>query len=86
MTINVTSDRKQSNSSFNRSGGNRSNRAHWWMRRVDGDFIALPKRVRGDSYLDLEMDLAPDQYLIGVGTGKDAIREVHTVTAAGEWI
>lgn len=81
----VTSNRKQSNSGFNRSGGNRSNRAHWWMRR-DNEFISLPDRVRGDSRIDIEMDLKPGEYTLGVGTGKDAIRETHTVTEEGEWI
>jgi len=74
----IKSSDRMSNSGFHRSGGKGSGRgsgaAYWWLRGPDG-FVELPERVRGDDYLEIEIELSPGEYVLGVGRGKDAIRE-----------
>ena len=48
--------------------------AHWWLRK-DSEFIRLPKRVRGDSDLDLVVQLDPGTYVLGVGPARGGVRE-----------
>jgi len=48
--------------------------AHWWL-RTGGDFVRLPKRVRGDEALDLIVELEPGSYILGVGPPRGGVRE-----------
>ena len=57
--------------------------AHWWLRNEgDGEFVKLPRRVRGDAELDLVVALAPGSYLLGVGPVGSGVREEIVVEAA----
>ena len=81
MKVRIKSDRRLSNRGFHRCGGSRSGAAHWWLRGEYG-FVQLPK-VRGDEYFDMEVDLAPGEYVLGTGRGRDAIRVRFVVREDG---
>lgn len=86
-TYTVTSAQRLSNSGFHRSGGSSSGAAHWWLRDNNGNFVDLPKRVRGDAKdWSLEVELEPGRYTLGVGRSKDAIRVRFEATPDGQWI
>lgn len=55
--------------------------AHWWLRQNGGDFVRMPKRVRGDVALDLQLDLEPGSYVLGVGPARGGVRVDIEVTA-----
>lgn len=55
--------------------------AHWWLRHDGGDFVRLPKRVRGDLPLKLEVSLEPGRYLLGVGLPGSGVRSSVLVRA-----
>lgn len=55
--------------------------AHWWLKEDGGDFVRLPKKIRGCDALSLSVDLEPGSYLLGVGT-RDDVRE--TIEVADE--
>lgn len=48
--------------------------AHWWLRLDGGDFVKLPKRVRGDTAFKQVLSLEPGRYTLGVGTTSDGVR------------
>jgi hypothetical protein len=71
-TTRVQSSDRMSNAGYHRAG-----KAWWWLRGPEG-FVKVPS-VRGDKYFDSELELAPGAYTLGVGKGKDAIREQFEV-------
>jgi len=65
-------------------------KAHWWLKEDRGDFVRLPKKVRGCDALKLTLHLEPGSYLLGVGTPDDMREnfevedvEVEVATAGG---
>jgi len=52
--------------------------AHWWLKEDGGEFVRLPKKVRGCDALELTVELEPGSYLLGVG-GRDDVRETIEV-------
>lgn len=72
----IVSSKRQSNSGFHRSG-----QPKWWARTGEGAtarFLNLEK-TRGDRHLDCEVDVpVGTEVTIGVGRGKDGVRECVT--------
>jgi hypothetical protein len=60
--------------------------AHWWVRRGagGGDFVRLPRRVRGDQPLKLVVHLEPGMYIVGVGPAGSGVREELEVVASDD--
>lgn len=56
--------------------------AHWWLRVEDGDFVKLPKKIRGDSAFKQVVSLAPGRYVLGVGKVHGGVRHTIVVDAA----
>lgn len=84
--VNVTSNSRMSNSGFHRCGGNGSGVARWWLRdETQGCFVEIPWQ-RGDKHYDADVRLSPGKYVLGVGRGKDAIRERFEVDEDGDVI
>jgi hypothetical protein len=54
--------------------------AHWWLRH-DRDFVRLPRRVRGDEALSLQVELDPGRYVLGVGPPGTGLRRDIVVAA-----
>lgn len=75
VEFHLTSDDRQSNSAFHRSGS----AGYWWLKGPAG-FVKLEK-TRGDKMFDQTLWLEPGAYVLGVGRNKDAIREPFEVTA-----
>lgn len=55
--------------------------AHWWLRLDGGEFVRLPKRVRGDLPLKLELSLEAGRYVLGVGPAGTGVRSTVVVRA-----
>jgi hypothetical protein len=58
--------------------GESSGRSYWWLRHAEGWFVRC-ELPRGDQPVDVEVDLEPGRYTLGVGTRPDSIRQVVTV-------
>lgn len=56
--------------------------AHWWLKcETDGEFVKLPKKIRGDVPLEVTLKLEPGQYTLGVGPVRSGVRFVFDVEA-----
>lgn len=68
VTTVVKSEKSMSNRGYYRNG-----KPNWWLRSDQYGFIRFGE-IRGDCTVDIEVDLYPGEYTLGVGKGKDAIR------------
>lgn len=76
MTTTIKSSDRLSNAGYHRSGKSR-----WWLRSTatsTGGFVRIPD-VRGDEVFEATIDLAPGEYVLGTGKGRDAIRDTIVV-------
>jgi len=77
MKVRIETLDRMSNRGFHRCGGHSSGAARWWI-RGDGGFADLSHvyvgDLRGDRYLQIELDLEPGDYVVGTGRGRDSIR------------
>ena len=60
----ITSSPGITRRTFERSTSNRDK--FWWLYKPGSGYVKLPT-IRGHLYLDVVLDLAPDQYILGVG-------------------
>lgn len=81
VTITIRNEDRISNTTFHRRCSSDGQR-HWWLRRQDGDFVALPERVRGDRAIEVTLDLEPGTYILGAGpAGGHGVRQTIVVEA-----
>ncbi len=57
--------------------------AHWWLRK-GSDFIKLPRRIKGNEPIDVEVMLEPGGYTLGCGAVRDGVRISLMVEAGAE--
>jgi hypothetical protein len=55
--------------------------AHWWLRLDGGDFVKLPRKVRGDAPFKFVLSLEPGRYVLGVGPPREGVRRDVVVDA-----
>lgn len=57
--------------------------AHWWLRK-GSDFIKLPRRIKGNEPIDVEVMLEPGGYTLGCGNPRGGVRVSLMVEAGAE--
>ncbi len=56
--------------------------AHWWLRK-GSDFVKLPRRIKGNEAIDVEVMLEPGGYTLGCGSPREGGVRVSLMVEAG---
>lgn len=77
MKVRIKSSERQSNSGWHRSG-----KPEWWARIGPGQFLPLPRGLRGDDRLNVVVEVPDGVTTVAIGVGRndrDGVRETITV-------